>query len=70
MKNNNKDYAYTQIAYTIPASEESENREYRPLEMIVWDNYPCYLLTTDKLSQKRNGIIHAIIMSFMKEENP
>ena len=70
MKNNNKDYAYTQIAYTIPASEESENREYRPLEMVAWDNYPRYLLTIDKLSQKRNGIIHAIIMSFMKEENP
>lgn len=35
MKNNNKDYAYTQISYTIPASEKSENREYRPLEMIV-----------------------------------
>ena len=69
MKNNNKDYAYTQIAYTIPASEESENREYRPLEMIIWDNYPRYLLTTDKMSQKRNDIIDANIMSFIKEES-
>lgn len=69
MKNNNKDYVYTQIAYTILARKESENREYHPLEMVAWDNYPRYLLTTDKLSQKRNGIIHANIMSFMKEEN-
>ena len=34
-RNKNKDYTYTQIAYTILASEETENREYRPLEMIV-----------------------------------
>lgn len=35
MKNKNKDYAYTQIAYTILASEEAESLEYRPLEMVA-----------------------------------
>ena len=60
------DYSYVQVAYTILASEDTENREYRPLELITWDNYPRYVMTTDKLIQKRNGIIHANIMDFMK----
>jgi len=62
------DYAYVQVAYTILASEDTENREYRPLEMITGDNYPRYVMTTDKLIQKRSGIIHANIMDFIKEE--
>ena len=61
------DYSYVQVAYTILASEETEEREYRPLESITWDNYPRYLLTTDALLQKRNGIIHANLMDFIKE---
>ena len=66
IRNQNMDYSYVQVAYTILASEETENREYRPLELITWDNYPRYVMTTDKLIQKRNGIIHANIMDFMK----
>lgn len=62
------DYAYVQVAYTILASADTENREYRPLEMISWDNYPRYVMTTDKLLQKRNGITHANIMDFLKSE--
>ncbi len=68
MRNNESDYAYVQVAYSILASEDTENREYRPLEMIHWDNYPRYVMTTDKLLQKRNGIIHANIMNFIKSE--
>ena len=60
------EYAYLQVAYTILSSEETEEREYRPLEAITWDNYPRYVLTTDKLLQKRNGIKHLNIMDFMK----
>lgn len=66
IRNQNMDYSYVQVAYTILASEDTENREYRPLELITWDNYPRYVMTTDKLIQKRNGIIHANIMDFMK----
>ena len=62
------DYAYVQVAYTILANVDTENREYRPLEKISWDNYPRYIMTTDTLLQKRNGIIHANIMDFLKLE--
>lgn len=68
LRNKEADYAYVQVAYTILASEDTENREYKPLEMISWDNYPRYVLTTDKLIQKRNGIIHANLMDFIKSE--
>ena len=42
------------------ASKETEDREYAPLEKIG-DNYPKYVLTTDYLIQKRNGIIHGTL---------
>ena len=62
------DYAYVQVAYTIALSPETEDREYRPLEKIR-DNYPKYLLTTDYLLQKRNGIRHENLMDFMRNEH-
>lgn len=68
MRSKESEYAYVQIAYTILSGEDTENREYRPLEMISWDNYPRYVMTTDKLIQRRNGIIHANIMEFIKSE--
>ena len=60
-------YVYVQVAYTIALSEETENREYRPLEQIR-DNYPKYVVTTDYLLQRRNGIHHVNLIDFMKEE--
>ena len=68
LRNNSMDYAYVQVAYTILESKETEDREYKSLESITWDNYPRYVLTTDTLLQKRNGIIHYNILDFMKEE--
>ena len=68
LRSRSMDYAYVQVAYTILAGEETENREYRPLEKITWDNYPRYVMTTDKLLQKRSGIIHANLMDFIKAE--
>lgn len=68
LRNKQNDYAYVQVAYHILDSEKTEDREYRPLEMITWDNYPRYVMTADDLIQKRNGIIHANIMEFMKAE--
>lgn len=57
-------YAYVQVAYTIGESKETEDREYRSLEKIR-DNYPKYVMTTDYLLQKRNGIYHVNLMDFM-----
>ena len=65
-RNRDQNYAYIQVAYTILASEETEDREYRSLETIK-DNYPRYVVTTDSLFQRRNGIAHVNLMNFMKE---
>ena len=62
------DYSYVQVAYTIMQSEDTENREYRPLEAIN-DNYPKYVVTTDYMLQKRNGINHINLMEFMTGES-
>lgn len=59
-------YAYFQIAYTILADKETEDREFRSLEKIR-DNYPKYVLTTDFMLQKRNGITYENIIEFMKK---
>ena len=53
----------------IGKSKDTEDREYKSLESITWDNYPKYLLTTDTLLQKRNGIIHTNLIEFIKNEN-
>ena len=68
LRGSNQDYAYVQVSYTIALSRETEEREYRPLENIR-DNYPKYLMTTDFVLQKRNGIRHVNIMDFMMAEN-
>ena len=62
------DYSYVQVAYTILESKETEDREYRPLESIR-DNYPKYVVTTDYMLQKRNGIRHVNLMDFMVSES-
>ena len=67
IRNPEIEYSYVQVAYTIALSRDTENREFRPLEMIK-DNYPKYIMTTDYLLQKRNGINHVNLMEFMKRE--
>lgn len=57
-------YSYIQVAMTIMSGIETENREYRPFEMIR-DNYPKYLLTRNDLIQKRDGIIHKNLPELM-----
>ena len=64
LRNKAMDYAYVQVAYTIAASRETEDREYCPLEKIK-DNYPKFVLTTDAILQQRNGIHHVNLMDFM-----
>lgn len=60
-----QNYSYVQVAYTINESTKTEDREYKPLEMIK-DNYDKYVATTDYLLQKRNGIKHINIIEFIK----
>ena len=50
----------------LALSKDTEDREYRSLETIK-DNYPKYVMTTDYLLQKRNGIRHVNVIDFMKE---
>lgn len=69
LRDNQSNYSYVQVAYTILESIDTENREYKSLESITFDNYPKYLLTTDTLLQKRNGIIHANLIDFILDEN-
>lgn len=65
LRDNEMNYSYVQVAYTILQSKDTEDREYKSLESITWDNYPKYLLTTDTMLQKRNGIIHANLLEFI-----
>ena len=60
-------YAYVQVAYTILESKATEDREYRSLEAITGDNYPRYVMTTDRLIQYRNGINHVNLIDFILE---
>ena len=60
-------YSYVQVAYTIANSKDTEEREYRPLEAMK-DNYPKYLLTTDYILQRRNGVHHVNLMDFILSE--
>jgi predicted AAA+ superfamily ATPase len=64
LRDPNMSYSYVQVAYTIAASRETENREYGSLEAIR-DNYPKYVVTTDYLLQNRSGIAHVNLIDFM-----
>ena len=68
LRNTENDYSYVQVAYTILQSEDTENREYNPLESIN-DNYAKYVATTDYTLQKRNGIKHINLIEFIKKES-
>lgn len=67
------DYAYIQVAmrvfndiYDENGKLVTEEREYAPLETIT-DGYPRYLLTLDKLLQKRSGVKHVNLINFIIE---
>ncbi len=69
----NMDYSYVQVARYIDngnidknGKNLTEEREYRPLEQIQ-DSYPKYVMTLDRLLQKRSGIHHKNIISFIEK---
>ena len=66
VRDNMMNYAYIQVAMTIMNSRDTEDREYRPLEMIA-DNYPKYVLTRNDPIQRMNGIIHMNIPKLIVE---
>ncbi len=59
-------YSYVQVCFKMIGDDRVEDREYKPLENIK-DNYPKYVLTTDVLKQRRNGIIHENICDFISK---
>jgi len=61
-----EDYFYIQVSMTI-ADKSVEDREYRPFSF-VRDNYPQYLFTLDPLLQKRDGVTHLNLLSFLKDD--
>lgn len=67
LRDNNLNYSYVQVSYTINESKATEDREYKPLESIK-DNYPKYVITTDYLLQQRNGINHVNLMEFISKK--
>ena len=67
-RNNGGEYSYVQVSYTVLLNRETEDREYKPLELIK-DNYPKYVATTDFSLQKRSGIQHVNLMDFMVNES-
>ena len=74
LRDNEQNYFYVQVARYIDNGNVDENgknlteeREYRPLEQIR-DSYPKYVMTMDRLLQKRSGIHHVNIISFMAAE--
>ena len=74
LRDNEQNYFYVQVARYIDNGNVDENgknlteeREYRPLEQIR-DSYPKYVMTMDRLLQRRSGIHHVNIISFMAAE--
>ena len=58
-------YSYVQVAMTI-ADPATEEREFRPFGRIR-DGYPRYLLTMDRLLQRRDGVRHENVIDFIAE---
>ena len=58
-------YSYVQVAMTI-ADPATEEREFRPFGRIR-DGYPRYLLTMDRLLQRRDGVRHENVVDFIAE---
>lgn len=64
LKNKFLDYSYVKVSYTIANSKDTEEREYKALELIK-GNYPKYLIITDYLIKKKNGIKHINLIDFI-----
>ena len=57
---------YIQVALTV-SDENTYEREMSAFDEIK-DNYPKYLITTDKLDYSKNGIIHLNLFEFLNKD--
>ena len=58
-----KSKVYIQVTYSL-SSDETIEREFRPL-LKVKDNYPKYVISTDKFDFSQEGIIHQNLIDFL-----
>ena len=72
MRDMDMNYSYVQVARYIDNGNVDENgknlteeREYRPLEQ-ARDGYSKYVMTLDRLLQKRSGVHHKNIIAFIR----
>ncbi len=72
MRDMDMNYSYVQVARYIDNDNVDENgknlteeREYRPLEQ-ARDGYSKYVMTLDRLLQKRSGVHHKNIIAFIR----
>ncbi len=63
-KHNQKEYY--QVTFEL-SNKETEEREFGAYNNIL-DNYPKYVISTDKLDYSQNGIIHKNIIDWLLEE--
>ena len=57
-----KNKVYIQVTYSL-ASDKTIAREFRPL-LKVKDNYPKYVISTDKFDFSQDGVIHQNLLIF------
>ncbi len=63
----NKDIKYIQACYDL-SNEETKNREFKAFNNIN-DNYPKYVISTNKEDYSQNGIRHINIFDFLMDDN-
>ncbi len=57
---------YVQVTREL-SNEDTIEREFRPL-LLVKDNYPKYVISTDEFDMSRDGIKHMNILDFLIDE--
>lgn len=57
---------YVQVTREL-ANEDTIEREFRPL-LLVKDNYPKYVISTDEFDMSQDGIIHMNILDFLLDD--
>ena len=58
-----KSKVYIQVTYSL-SSDETIEREFRPL-LKIKDNYPKYVISTDKFDFSQEGVIHQNLIDFL-----
>lgn len=59
--------SYLQVALSVMDDKTAE-REFAPF-YVIQDNYPKYLLSTDKMNMSRDGFEHVNLYEFLMEDD-